>query len=300
MKKLFVTLAAAAALLFTPVVIQAACGCLKPPPEPAAVLPSVGIQGQTLSFFNVAIQSGDFFTVDFYAEDGSRYTATGTAALLGDIAAWPTQVSVPTLKVTMPVVDSADYGPMTVIGTKADGTTFRIEKDGFTAIGQPIDLNVNEANRRISDYATGVGEDGSLFIAFKGLEQICSGVEYEGQLIHYPLAYGYDQQTIWNVQGYLLDTFVPEHEAYYTWEAGTGHKSDRSKYNRHSFEQYCAAHAAGESLEVDPSNPDFHLNGVPHVQYDVVIVQTTGTFRDSGGTPAPGAVTIPEVEIKRN
>ena len=60
-------------LLGHPTQSQAGCGCDKPPPAPAAVIPNFAPGGTRVSFFSDGLQLGQQWTVTF--QQGSRFDA---------------------------------------------------------------------------------------------------------------------------------------------------------------------------------------------------------------------------------
>jgi len=91
-----------------------------------------------------------------------------------------------------------------------------------------------------------------------------------------------DKVVIFNSQGYLLDDT----------ENGADHfslTSNKLSYWRHSFDTYCTSHQFGGSQQVDPNDPNWHLDGTPHVDYATLIFAIAGY--------GPGGAALPAGEV---
>jgi len=91
-----------------------------------------------------------------------------------------------------------------------------------------------------------------------------------------------DKVVIFNPQEYLLDDSVN----------GAGHfslASNKLSYWRHSFDTYCTNHQFGGSQQVDPDDPNWHLDGTPHVDYATLIFAIAG-HDTNGAALQPGEV----------
>src|SRR5258708_37560703 len=67
-------IAVLALFLSAPASLQAGCGCDKPPPLPAAVIPNVAFRGMTLSIFHDSFKPGQTWSVTFRSNGWDRFS----------------------------------------------------------------------------------------------------------------------------------------------------------------------------------------------------------------------------------
>jgi hypothetical protein len=151
-------------------------------------------------------------------------------------------------------------------------------------------LGVSQQNNELEldNYSTAVGDDGTLYMGVGGLNRVCDAMKFQSSLEGYPLRFGDGDVLIFNGQGYFIDALNPSsHNHFFINPSGNSSTSDQLTYERHSFQQYCIDHAPGGSKQVDPKDPNWHLDGTPHVDYSTVIFAIKGHF-DNGTTLPPG------------
>ena len=195
------TVALSVALLgFTPSA-DAGCGCDKPAPAQAAVIPHAAYPGMQVTLFNSNLQNGQTWTVTF--QSGSK-TASTTATVVTRRALFdPTgKTSPPQLVVTVP--KGLPMGPTQIVASKPKAS-FTVPDSSFTLIGAPIMLTEGGLDFTVSQYTTGVGADGTVYMAIGGLEHVCKPSAF-GTTINknYPLRFGVGDVTILNYQGFLI------------------------------------------------------------------------------------------------
>ncbi len=95
--------------------------------------------------------------------------------------------------------------------------------------------------------------------------------------------------TIANWQGYVIDTLDSTASGHVSFTPGEDSQSTEISYFRHSFKQYCQDHLPGGPKQVDPNDPNWHLDGTPHVDYGALFFEIAGTVED-GTAPAAGTV----------
>src|SRR5216684_8566243 len=114
---------------------------------------------------------------------------------------------------------------------------------------------------------------------------------FRAKLDGYPLRFSDGDVLIFNSQGYFIDSLTSVTHSHFSINPGDASTSNTLSYDRHSFAKYCADHQPGGPNEVDPSHPNWHLNGTPHVDYWIVIFAINGHFAN-GSAQRPGAVSV--------
>ena len=270
--------------------VQAGCGCDKPPPVPAAVIPHVAFAGLPITLFHASLTEGQDWTVTFESfgkgpRRQRKKTVQATVVTKRTVTDPSGTTLVPQLVIPLPDVL---VGP-TRISATTGSDDITILEDEFTVIAQPVSLTEATGHQKILRYQTGVGMDNTLYISVTGLDQVCQAIQFEGFLRRYPLRI--DEVVILNAQGFFIDAFGPEGPTYFSLTPPPtkkrGGKSDFLYYFRHSFEEYCTAHQAGGEKEVDPNDHDWHRDGSPHVDYSTLIFAIDGHFKNDK-LPKPG------------
>lgn len=267
----------------------ASCGCDKPPPIPAAILPHFAYSGMELNIFGDSFKKvGDVWDVIFTVNN-KQYKVQGVVKSLKDITD-PTNASfINTLVVFAP--DTKQHMGPTRIEAVRKKESVVIDSNVFTMIGKPNTLSGENNTLHYKNYLTGVSHSGQLYVAFKGLGSICTGVEYTGWLEKYPLRFEQENVILWNPQGYLIDRIYPN-TTHFTKSSGIKKNSDILTYARHSFEQWCFEHLPGGIKEIKSANPNWHEDETPHVDYDIMVVEVTGTLKNKPLTPGPVTLDI--------
>ena len=277
-------------LLSQPHLAQAACGCLKPPPEPATVIPNMAVPGLPITLFHDSFQAEQWWNVVFESWTAGkpiRRTVTARVIQKRDITDPTGATYTPQLVVHVPSLPNGPTG-ITVSRLK---DSFHVSEESFTVIGKPIMLSERTTNYNVKNYTTGVGHDGTLYISLGGITNVCQAMDLEGMLKDYPLRLEDNDIVIWNFQGFLIDTVSLENVDHVWVEPQAGKKSDRLHYFRHSFETYCEDHLPGGVKEIDLQDPNWHLDGTPHVDYSTLIFALTGRF-DDGSIPQAGSASF--------
>jgi len=138
-------------------------------------------------------------------------------------------------------------------------------------------------------YTTAVGLDGTLYVAVGGLNRVCDAMSFQAELDGYPLRFSDGDVMIFNSQGYFIDSLTPLSHNHFSISPGDESTSNELFYYRHSFAKYCADHLPGGPKQIDPKDPNWHVDGTPHVDYSIVIFAINGHF-DNGSAQGPGAV----------
>ena len=282
----------ASVVAFTPTPpAQAGCGCDKPAPAQAAVIPHAAYPGMQVTLFDSTLQNGQTWTVTF--QSGGKTASTTTTVVTKRALFDPSgKTSPPQLVVTVP--KGLPMGPTQVTASKK-GAAFVVPDSSFTLIGAPIMLTEGGLDFTVSQYTTGVGADGTVYMAIGGLDHVCKPSAFSTTVNkNYPLRFGVGDVTILNYQGFLIDVLdanSTNHMAITSPFLSPQSQSNTLWYYRHSFEAYCANHLPGGPKEIDPQDPNWHLDGTAHTNYSALIFAINGHF-DDGTRPKPGSVTF--------
>jgi hypothetical protein len=251
----------------------AGCGCDHPPPLPAPVIPSAIYPGMPVNLYDDAFDPGEEYDVWFGEVD-----VEGTADVdrEGRVR----------IRVTLPDVP---IGPTPIKVIDEDGLLLSIPSSEFTVLSSPYILP-GKGDFRYINQRLAVGADGILYIPVD-MHNVIDAVDIKGELRGYPLRI--DDFTILNVQGYDMHVVGLDRIR----SVNGAKKSDMIFYDRHSFQVYYENHYERGPHELDPDDPDYHLDGTRHIDHDHLILAITGHLND-GTTPIPGAT--PELTVNFN
>lgn len=264
----------------------AGCGCDKPPPAPAAIIPNVAFPGMPVTLFHASFAVGQNWRIAFYG-GATTITTTGTVIAKRDLTDVSGYSLEPQLVVAVPIVPP---GPTQVV-VSSETESFTVSAETFTVIGRPVAVAEQTGKYEAPNYVTGVGADGTLYMSVGGLANVCQAMKFKAIFPRYPLRFGLEDIIIFNAQGFMIDSLNATSVNRFSFVQERSPKSDRFIYYCHSFAQYCTAHQPGGSKEVDPLDTNWHRDGTPHVDYSTLIFAITGHL-DNGVTPAPGATSF--------
>jgi hypothetical protein len=280
-----VTVLTGLAVLGGPLSAQAGCGCDKPPPEPAAVIPNAAFSGMQVTLFSPLLVPGQQWTVRFRSGTTEK-TTTATVQSKRDITT--TSLGEYTSQLVVTVPNYLPLGP-TRIEAYTPTASLTVLEHSFTVIGQPLTIWEGTATYLVKNHQMAVGADGTLYLAVNGLNNVCQAMSFGAQLTEYPVRFGSGDVVIRNFQGYLIDLLDASAADHFEVRRGSWQRSDELYYFRHSFEQFCADHQIGHSKEVDSTDSNWHKDGTPHTDYSTLIFAIAGHL--SNGKPlTPGLV----------
>lgn len=283
---LFVTLLVSLLLIDQPIAVYAGCGCDKPAPAPATIIPNVAFPGMLVTLFHDSFQEGQTWEITFQ-NDATLVTVPAIVVskrMLTD----PTGTTyTPQLVVAVPNIA---VGPTRVTAFR-EGASFTVLEPSFTVIGKPVAVAEQAGAFLVKKYTTGVGMDGTLYLSVAGLNNVCQAMEFRTMLKNYPLRFGMGDVAITNHQGFFIDALDTYSADHFNIQPSGGPNSNRLDYFRHSFTQYCAAHQPGGVKEVDPQEMNWHRDGTAHTDYSILIFAIAGHF-DNGSEPSPGSASF--------
>jgi len=301
---------------------SAACGCEKPPPVAAAVRPSFAFpardlfgpcdltRGGCVALFGDALVEGRAYGVDFTHGNGHHRRVDVVARRARDLAdgAWRAQLWVP-------VPPKSPLGPAAIEVQDGGGAVvLRIPDTDFTVIAPPVVVPEAGGVVAVDKYRGAVGRDGTLYVALD-VSGMLPRVDFIAKGYALALRYDKDSMVLYNTQGVLmeaLDSAVRDEDLNNDgdstdpgegdWNGNglldnpdisavvseSGGDTDAFLYNRHPFETYDAQHQPGAPHALDPSDPNWHVDGTRHTD-NFHFVAAIGGASLHGGALTPGA-----------
>ncbi len=261
---------------------NAGCGCEKPAPPPAAIIPDATYPGSYVRIYDDFLIPGRVYTVLF-----NQTSTTGVADI--------DREGRKRIKVLVPETD--DIGPAIIKVIANNGMVVTvIGPAGFTIISKPVKLYEVDGIYKYTNYKCAVDLTGTLILSFD-LSGITEPLNFIGKFLNKELRIsGSEDVVFYNIQGYLMTDMgsfsLPHHipglnKITKTSDNDTG--SDMVLYWRHEFATYTEAHEAGNPHERDPSDPDYHLDGTPCIDHDHIIMKVAANYRN-GAIPQPGHI----------
>jgi len=269
----------------SPKLALAGCGCNKPPPAPAAVIPNVAAPGMPITFYDRRFVKNQVWQVTFTSGTASAST-TAVVVRKRDITVPSGKKITAQLIVTVPKLAP---GPTSIKISRGKHVEMMIQAKDFVVMGGLIGVSQQNNELELERYTSAVGEDNTLYMGVGGLNTVCDAMKFQSVLGGYALRFGDNDVIIFNGQGYLIDKLDPSSHNHFFINPSTSSSSDQLVYERHSFQQYCIDHAPGGSKQVDPKDPNWHLDGTPHVDYSIVIFAIAGHLAN-GATLQPGPI----------
>lgn len=297
------------ALLITARGAEAGCGCAKPPPAVAAVRPHFASPGSDVTLIAADLTAGVSYTATFRAFGGTEASVDGVAVSKRDFADG--------LVKTQLVVAAPDLapGPATITVTPLGGgtTILQIAAEDFTLLQAPLPLA--EANGKVEAqcYQAAVSSGGTVYFAFD-VSDVAQQMIFEGRAGGYRLTFSAEDIVIYNTQGVTMQLLDPNVDGLYTIDDGpdaedaselgahtlprsagdewsADNRSFRMTYDRHEFVTYNTLHGDDPAHGLDPTDPDWHLDGSRHFDHHHIVLAIQGLIDKA--TPAAPGVTPP-------
>lgn len=290
------------ALALTPVLIttflfgplplaRAGCGCDKPPPALAEVRPNATYAGTDVTLFHSTLQSGQAYDVTFTSGiTGESVTIQAQAVTRRDLA---DSQDKPQLVVSVPVLP---LGPtsLSVRAAGQSGALLAVTDDAFTLAPQPIALPSEVGETSLPGYQAAVSRAGVVYISLD-VSAIQHPRTFHAQALGYPLRFTQHDVVFYNTQGFLMQLLGEGMPGLFAINAAGGSPdSDTLQYSRHEFHTFFLQHDERQTHGVDPSDPNWHSDGTPHIDHDHLIVAISGML-DDGSLPVSGAT--PAMEL---
>jgi hypothetical protein len=283
-----------AALLITyPTLLQAGCGCEKPPPSASSVRPAVTYGGMPVTLFHSSLVAGQTYDVTFTAMNGSAANVSSVPAVSKrDLAdgVYKAQLSVP-------VPNNLPLGPVGITVKKTDQNTILLSVSdvAFTVAPQPISFPTQVGEFHYQNFQFAVSRSGIAYISLN-LSAVTLPMVFQAQAKGYPLRFNSNGVVFYNTQGFLMQLLNQNMPGLGTTIASSGSDSDTVHYSRHEFATFYLHHNEKQTHNVDANDANWHLNGSRHIDHDHLVLALVGTL--NGTAPAAGATPAFELVVK--
>jgi hypothetical protein len=282
------TLASALTCLFLPgqpTLTQAGCGCDKPPPVLAEIRPNATYAETEVTLFHPDLQSGQDYTVTFTSGTTGESVFVETQALtrrgLAD-GQYKPQVVVP--------LPDMPLGPTSISVSLSgqSGALMAVTDDAFTVVPQPVVLPEEVGESSLSDFQAAVSRDGVVYLSLD-VSAMQLPRTFKAQAQGYPLRFIGEDVVFYNTQGFLMQILDGSIPGLFSFKPATAkdQDSDILHYSRHEFNTFYLQHAERQPHEVDPQDPNWHLDGTAHIDHDHLIVAISG-YLNNGFLPESG------------
>lgn len=269
----------------------AGCGCNKPAPPLEAIRPHFAPAGWEIQLFHPALEAGERYRVTFVnaADPESDQDVKVRAVVRKDFA---DGVPKPQLRVMVPPLP---LGPTSISISRGRTVIAEFDESEFTTLPAPVSLQEVSNIVEVEEYQAAVDTQGVVYLAFD-ISDIAKETLFSGIGFTYPLLFDASDVAIYNSQGFLMQLLGPENgDIYSIDDEGTPH-SFRLTYDRHEFETYRQRHVGNPGWQPDPADPDWHVDGSPHIDHDHLVLAISGILED-GTTPAPGATPVFDLSV---
>jgi hypothetical protein len=274
---------------------EAGCGCDKPPPPLATVRPYVTYAGSDVTLFHPALQPGRTYTVTFTSG------ITGENRVVASAAVWRRDLTdgqyKPQLQVRLP---DLPLGPtnISVSATGQAGAVLFIPDDAFTVAPRPLLIPAKTGRYHSDHFEAAISRAGVVYFSLD-MSEVTDPMVFRVRASGYPLRFRDEDVMFYNRQGYLMQLLNEGIPGLSTLDpADKTTESDVLQYSRHEFNSFYLQHKERQVHALDPTDPNWHLDGTPHVDHNYLIVAVTGHLPGNGGGKgkgerATGAPTIP-------
>ncbi len=291
--RFFATIALATTLLGTIVAqpAQAGCGCDKAPPDAATVRPNAAWAGEEMSIFHPSLQAGRSYQITF-ASGTTNATSIHKAVAVNrrDLADGVYRVQ---LNLALP---DLPLGP-TAITVEGVNVKLSVDDSALTVTPAPVAITTELGSFTENNYQAAVGRDGTVYISLD-LSGVTEARTVRAQALGYPMVFTVDDATFYNTQGFLmqlLDSTMPGLSSVESVNSATD--SDVLSYARHEFNTFFVQHEENQAHSLDPSDPNWHLDGSPHIDHNHQILAIAADLY-GGGTPAAGATPAFDLSVE--
>src|SRR5439155_210897 len=132
-------------------------------------------------------------------------------------------------------------GPSRISVYRRHSRVYALDDDQFTVTSEPIVLHDFEETITRDDYQTGVGADGTVYLAFD-LKAMTEATTYSGMALGYPFRFEGRNVAIFNAQGFLGEVLDPDSRGLFRIKPGGPWTSSALDYWRHEFRTYKEDH----------------------------------------------------------
>jgi hypothetical protein len=246
----------------------------------------------SVTLFSPALRVGSSYDVTFTSGTGGGSTTVQAVAVVRrDLADRTTK---PQLVVTLPALP---LGPtaIRVSAPNAAATLLAVSDAQFTVTSAPITMPSARGEWQADSMQAGVSRDGTVYLAFD-LTGLAEPLIFNARAIGYPLRFTNDDVVFYNSQGFLMQRLVdatgkkpvPVPGMSVEPASNPNTDSDALNYSRHEFVSYFLQHGERAYHEVEANDPNWHLDGTPHIDHNLLILAVRARLQN-GTLPMPGA-----------
>jgi cytoskeletal protein CcmA (bactofilin family) len=260
----------------------AGCGCTKPPPPPAQVRPRAASPGGEVRIFSHHLVVGSPYRVTFTSAAGATAERSSTAIFARDLA---DAKGKPQLVVALPELP---LGPARIDVTPAGSTTpiFSATDASLTVLPMPIAMPNERGAFRVPGYRAAVSRDGEVLMAFD-LTGVTMPLVVRAKAAGYPLRFSGEDMVFSNVQGFTMQLLDESMPGLFSVHTTSSTDSDQFQYSRHEFNTYFLEHEERAAHQRDPKDPNWHVDGTPHIDHDHLVLSIDGSI--GGAVPPAGS-----------
>lgn len=263
--------------------VEAGCGCDKPPPVPAELRPRATYAGAEVTVFHPDLVPGQSYVAEFVSGTTAQSASVqAVAASRRDLADGLFKSQ---LVVSLP---DLPLGPTSITVGDQAGTLLSLGDEALTVVGQPVVVPSKKGEYRTPDFQAAVSRDGVVYVALD-LSQLTDPMVFRAQAVGYPLRFAGDETLFYNRQGFLMQQVDLAMPGLFSVAASTdSENSDVLQYSRHEFNTFYLQHEERQDHEVDATDPNWHLDGSPHIDHDHLVL-AIGALLPDGSVPEAGA-----------
>ena len=290
---LLLSLTLSLALLVAASDADAGCGCTKPPPPPAAVRPAFAWPSAEVTVFDAALVPGHPYRVVFAPmQNGPEQAVEVVAIERRDLAdgAVRTQLAVP--------LPELPLGPtaIRIVDAVTSGTVRALPDADFTVAPRPVGVPNGVGVYRFEGYRGAVSRAGKLLLSLD-FDEVQHARVFEARATDLAFRFGEEDVVFYNVQGFLMQLLGQSMPGLFAIQTASGEASDLLRYSRHEFNTYFLKHEERNTHAVDPTDPNWHLDGTPHIDHDHHVLAIDARWPD-GSPLAPGETASFTLEIR--
>lgn len=267
---------------------EAGCGCDKPPPAPAQLRPRAASPGNEIRIFSDQLVVGAPYRVTFTSAAGATSDTGAVAILARDLAdkrsTAQLAVALPALPLGPARVDVAAEGSTTLIFSATD--------DNLTVLPTPIAMPNERGSFRVPGYRAAVSRDGEVLMAFD-LTGVTMPLVVRAKAAGYPLRFSGEDMVFSNIQGFTMQLLDESMPGLFSVRSTSSVDSDLFQYSRHEFNTYFLEHEERAAHQLDPRDPNWHMDGTPHIDHDHLVLSILGSV----GGAAPPAGSTPAFDL---
>ncbi len=272
----------------------AGCGCEKPPPVPARIRPNVAHPGTEITLFHPGLEAGASYWVDFAS--GTEIADVRVEAVADVRRDQADAVAKTQLSVVLPELP---LGPTSVTVIRGDDDTrlLQVGDHDLTVAPYPVTVPDGICRSQFLHYQAAVSRDGIVYISLD-LSELKNPKSIQAQAKSLPLRFDGDDVVFYNTQGFVMQRMDASIPGLYSIDSPSDlEDSDILHYSRHEFVSFYAMHEERQAHQLDADDPNWHLDGSPHIDHDNMILAIDARLPD-GSIPEAGATRRFKLDIR--